>query len=168
MNFDLTDDQRRSSRTAREFLAARYPLAEVRRLALDDERGWTDQHWDEIVELGWPDIAELGTVELAVVAEELGYALRADAAGSRRGRPGCSAPDLDGRPWTRWLRRTASPPTRGTADVLVDWDGAVVTRRDRSSPPVRSTRRGAGSASRVGERSGGGSDRRARPRARRP
>ena len=30
---------------------------------------------EEIVELGWPDIAELGTVEMIVVAEELGYAL---------------------------------------------------------------------------------------------
>ena len=34
-----------------------------------------DPHWDDIVELGWPDVAELGIVELAVVAEELGYAL---------------------------------------------------------------------------------------------
>ena len=42
MNFDLSDDQRTIKSTAREFLAARYPLSEVRRLALDDERGWTD------------------------------------------------------------------------------------------------------------------------------
>ena len=72
MNFDLTDDQREIRRTAREFLAARYPLETVRAVALD---GKPDPHWDEIAELGWPDIAELGTVELAVLAEQLGYAL---------------------------------------------------------------------------------------------
>jgi alkylation response protein AidB-like acyl-CoA dehydrogenase len=72
MNFDLTDDQREIRRTAREFLAARYPLETVRAIALDGE---ADPHWDEIAELGWPDIAELGTVELAVLAEQLGYAL---------------------------------------------------------------------------------------------
>ncbi len=72
MNFDLTDDQREIKRTAREFLAARYPSETIRRIALDGE---PDPHWDEIVELGWPQIAEFGFVELAVVAEELGYAL---------------------------------------------------------------------------------------------
>jgi alkylation response protein AidB-like acyl-CoA dehydrogenase len=72
MNFDLTDDQREIRRTAREFLAARYPLEQVRAIAL---AGAPDPHWDEIAGLGWPDIAELGTVELAVLAEQLGYAL---------------------------------------------------------------------------------------------
>lgn len=72
MNFDLTEDQREIQRTAREWLASRYPIARVREIALD---GGTDATWDEIVELGWPDVAELGIVELAVVAEELGYAL---------------------------------------------------------------------------------------------
>jgi alkylation response protein AidB-like acyl-CoA dehydrogenase len=72
MNFDLTEDQREIKRTAREFLAARYTPEKIRAIALD---GDPDPHWDEIAELGWPDIAEYGIVELAVVAEELGYAL---------------------------------------------------------------------------------------------
>ena len=72
MNFDLTEDQREIKRTARDFLAARYTMEKIRAIALD---GRPDPHWDEIVELGWPDVMELGTVELAVVAEELGYAL---------------------------------------------------------------------------------------------
>ena len=124
MNFDLSDDQRTIKSTARELLAARYPLAEVRRLALEDERGFTDAQWDEMVSLGWPEIAELGTVEMIVVAEELGYALAptplqstwvagllgADLSGAQRG-----AVVIDG------LAADA-----GTADVLVDWDGAVV------------------------------------------
>ncbi len=78
MNFDLTDDQQDIKRTAREFLGARYKLEEVRRLALEEERGFTDAQWDEIVQLGWPELAVresgFGVVELAVVAEELGYA----------------------------------------------------------------------------------------------
>jgi len=72
MNFDLTDDQRAIQRTARDFLAARYTPETIRAIALD---GQPDPHWDAIVELGWPDVAELGIVELAVVAEQLGYAL---------------------------------------------------------------------------------------------
>ena len=125
MNFDLSDDQRTIKSTARELLAARYPLAEVRRLALEDERGFTDAQWDEMVALGWPEIAELGTVEMIVVAEELGYALAptplqstwvagllgASLSGAARG-----AVVIDG-----------VAADAGTADVLVDWDGAVVS-----------------------------------------
>ena len=37
MNFDLTEDQREIKRTAREFLAARYPPDKIRRIALDGE-----------------------------------------------------------------------------------------------------------------------------------
>lgn len=83
MNFDLSEDQAAIKGTAREFLAARYPPDEVRRLALEDERGWTDAQWEEIVGLGWPGLfvseenggMGLTPIELAVVSEELGYAL---------------------------------------------------------------------------------------------
>jgi alkylation response protein AidB-like acyl-CoA dehydrogenase len=83
MNFDFTDDQRAIKRTAREFLAARYGPEEVRRLAIEDDDGFTAEQWREIGELGWPAIVVpeehdglgLGVVELVVVAEELGYAL---------------------------------------------------------------------------------------------
>ncbi|MDP9294932.1 MAG: acyl-CoA dehydrogenase, partial [Actinomycetota bacterium] len=57
MNFDLSEDQVFIKRTAREFLAARYPLEEVRRLALEEERGFTDAQWEEIADLGWPELA---------------------------------------------------------------------------------------------------------------
>ena len=134
MNFDLSDDQRTIKSTARELLAARYPLAEVRRLALEDERGFTDAQWDEMVALGWPEIAELGTVEMIVVAEELGYALAptplqstwvagllgASLSGAARG-----AVVIDG-----------VAADAGAADVLVDWDGAVVA--GATVKPVRS------------------------------
>jgi alkylation response protein AidB-like acyl-CoA dehydrogenase len=81
MHFDLTEEQQQIQRTAAEFLAARYPSDEVRRLA-EDERGFTDEQWRAIVELGWPGIfvpeddhgAGLGFIELAVLCEQLGYA----------------------------------------------------------------------------------------------
>jgi alkylation response protein AidB-like acyl-CoA dehydrogenase len=81
MNFDFTDDQRAIKSTAREFLGARFTADRVRQLA---EAGEYDEAlWTEIVELGWPGIfiderhggQELGSVELAILMEELGYAL---------------------------------------------------------------------------------------------
>ena len=123
MNFDLSEDQRTIKSTAREFLAARYPLAEVRRLALEEERGFTDGQWDEMVELGWPEIAELGTVELVVLAEELGYALAPTPLPSTWAAGLFGAP-VDGR---GALVVDGLAADAGYADVLVDWDGARVT-----------------------------------------
>ena len=125
MNFDLSEDQRTIKSTAREFLAARYPLAEVRRLAFEEERAFTDAQWDEIVSLGWPEIAELGTVELVVLAEELGYALAPTplpstwASGLFGASGGRGALVVDG------LAADAA-----YADVIVDWDGARVAGAD--------------------------------------
>ena len=79
MNFDLSEDQEAIRRTAREFLAARYPSEEVRRLA---SRGGARLHRRAVGGDGRAGLAgavggqgALGTVELAVLAEELGYAL---------------------------------------------------------------------------------------------
>ena len=49
MNYDFNDEQRAIKESARGLLATRYPLEEVRRLALEDERGFTDEQWAEIV-----------------------------------------------------------------------------------------------------------------------
>jgi alkylation response protein AidB-like acyl-CoA dehydrogenase len=132
MNFDLSDDQREIKRTAREFLAARYPLSEVRRLAVDDERGWTDEQWNEIVELGWPEIAELGTVEMIVVAEELGYALAPTPLQSTWA-AGLFGADISAGRGALVVDDLAADA--GTADVLVDWDGNAVI--DAEIEPVR-------------------------------
>jgi len=81
MNFDFTDDQREIQRTAREFLAARSAMPRVRAAA---EAGAYDAMlWDELVSLGWSGIAidpehggqGLGVLELAILLEQLGYAL---------------------------------------------------------------------------------------------
>ena len=82
MNFDFTDDQRAIKRTAHDFLTARYPADTVRALAAD-ERGFTDEQWRELAELGWTGLVVpeadgglgLGAVELVVIQEELGYSL---------------------------------------------------------------------------------------------
>ena len=82
MYFDLTDEQQAIRSTAREFLAARYKSERIRELA-ESEQGFERSDWDEMAELGWPGLAlpeewggqGLGIVELAVLFEEMGYAL---------------------------------------------------------------------------------------------
>jgi alkylation response protein AidB-like acyl-CoA dehydrogenase len=83
MDFGFNDEQRAIKETAREMLASRSPLAKVREAA--ESRSYYDSLWKEICELGWPGIAiaeehggqGLGTVELAILCEELGYACAA-------------------------------------------------------------------------------------------
>ena len=135
MNFDFTDDQKAIKRTAQEFLSARYKPEVVRSLA-EDKRGFTDEQWREIVELGWPGVIipeefgglGLGAVELVVIMEEMGYALAPSplfsdvcaalmllAAGSEEQR-------------SRWLPALASGEARGTVavddDIVYDAEGA--------------------------------------------
>jgi len=83
MNFGFSEDQQTIKATARELLADRSPMARVREAA---ESGAADDAlWKELCELGWPGIAipeehggqGLGAVELAVLLEELGYAVAA-------------------------------------------------------------------------------------------
>src|SRR5689334_8194568 len=82
MYFDLTDEQQAIRSTARDFLAARYKSERIRELA-ESELGFEQSDWDEMAELGWPGLAlpeewggqGLGVVDLAVLFEELGYAL---------------------------------------------------------------------------------------------
>jgi len=82
MYFDLTDEQQAIKSTARDFLAARYKSERIRALA-DSENGFEQSDWDEMAELGWTGLAlpeewggqGLGIVDLAVLFEEMGYAL---------------------------------------------------------------------------------------------
>jgi alkylation response protein AidB-like acyl-CoA dehydrogenase len=82
MYFDLTDEQQAIKATAHEFLAARYKSERIRELA-ESEHGFEQSDWEEMAELGWPGLAlpeewggqGLGIVDLAVLFEEMGYAL---------------------------------------------------------------------------------------------
>jgi alkylation response protein AidB-like acyl-CoA dehydrogenase len=81
MNFDFTDDQQAIKGTAKDFLSARFTADRRRELA--EAGDYDGAAWREMVELGWAGIfvAEdyggqaLGTTELAILCEELGYAL---------------------------------------------------------------------------------------------
>ena len=126
MNFGFTDDQQAIKRTARDFLEARYPLATVRRLA-EDDRGFTDEQWAELVELGWSGVIVpedrgglgLGAVELIVIAEEMGYALAPSPWFSTT----CAALLLEAagtdEQREKWLGPVAEGSARGTLAV---WD----------------------------------------------
>src|SRR5215207_1771439 len=82
MYFDLTDEQQAIRSTAKDFLAARYKSERIRALA-DSGSGFEQSDWDEMAELGWSGLAfpeewggqGLGIVDLAVLFEEMGYAL---------------------------------------------------------------------------------------------
>ena len=82
MYFDLTDEQQAIKSTAHDFLAARYKSERIRELA-ESENGFDQSDWEEMAELGWPGLAlpeewggqGLGIVDLAVLFEEMGYAL---------------------------------------------------------------------------------------------
>jgi len=83
MNFDFSEDQRTIKATAHELLASRSPFERVREAA--EARRYDEALWRELRDLGWPGIAVaeeyggqgLGAVELAVLLEELGYAVAA-------------------------------------------------------------------------------------------
>jgi alkylation response protein AidB-like acyl-CoA dehydrogenase len=148
MNFDLTDDQRSIQRTARDFLAAAYKPEEVRRLAYETPRGFEDEGWARICELGWPallvseehDGLGLGVIELAVVQEELGAALAPSPFLSTVAAAAIVAAAGDDGQRERWLPALAAGEARGTVATLAqdggwtavpDADGAdVVVVRD--------------------------------------
>jgi alkylation response protein AidB-like acyl-CoA dehydrogenase len=79
VDFTFSADQDALRDTARAFLADRSPSAYVREMA-DDERGFTDDLWNQIVDLGWTAILVpeeqgglgLGLVDAVVVLEEMG------------------------------------------------------------------------------------------------
>jgi alkylation response protein AidB-like acyl-CoA dehydrogenase len=126
MNFGFTDDQQAIKRTAREFLEARYPLSTVRALA-EDDRGFTDEQWTELVELGWagvivPEDSDglgLGALELVVIAEEMGYALAPSPWFSTTCATLLLVAAGTGDQRERWLVPVARGEARGTVAV---WD----------------------------------------------
>jgi alkylation response protein AidB-like acyl-CoA dehydrogenase len=132
MNFDFTDDQQAIKRTARDLLADRFNPDTVRELA-EGER-YDDSHWTEIAELGWTGIfvderyggQGLGTVELTILAEELGYAvapvpfLSNAAAGLALEHAGTDSQK------ERWLPGIASGEGRAAAGTLREGVAALV------------------------------------------
>jgi len=162
MHFDLSDDQREIQRTARDLLARRSSMERVREAA---ERGAYDEvFWKELRELGWPGIAVaeryggqgLGTVELAVLLEELGYACAAspllattlaglviEHAGSEAQRerwlPGLATGEITGALGTARDGVAELVPDADAAAVIVlveDGAARVVAREDADVTPL--------------------------------
>jgi alkylation response protein AidB-like acyl-CoA dehydrogenase len=131
MRFELDYDQQAIQRTAKEFLSSRYPAEEVRRLAVEDERGFTDEQWRAIAELGWPAlvVAEedgglgLGVVELAVLQEQLGYALAPTPLLSTVAAALAITAAGDDGQRAEWLPTLAEGERRGTVAPLPPADG---------------------------------------------
>jgi alkylation response protein AidB-like acyl-CoA dehydrogenase len=132
MNFDFSDDQHAIKRTAKDLLADRFKPERMRELA--EAKTYDDEAWKEMCELGWAGIfideahggQELGTVELIILMEELGYALAPvpflsnsaaglaiQAAGSDEQRE-------------RWLPGLASGELRGTVGLLRGGEARLV------------------------------------------
>jgi alkylation response protein AidB-like acyl-CoA dehydrogenase len=139
VNFDYTDDQQAIKSTARDFLTARFKPEKLRELA---EAGtYDDGIWGEMCELGWPGIfigeeyggQELGVVELAILCEELGYALAPSpflsnaAAGLVIQHAGSDEQK------NKWLPGIASGEQRGTVAYVKDGSAELVPDVDSAS-----------------------------------
>ncbi len=79
MDFTFSADQDALRDVARSFLADKAPSTYVRSM-MDDDRGFTDEFWSRLVDLGWTGVlvpeesggAGLGLLEAVVLAEEMG------------------------------------------------------------------------------------------------
>jgi alkylation response protein AidB-like acyl-CoA dehydrogenase len=126
MYFDLTDEQQAIKATARDFLAARYKSERIREL-VQSEHGFEQSDWAEMAELGWPGLAlpeewggqGLGIVELAVLFEEMGYALAPSPLFSNTIAGLALALCGSDEQRERWLRPLAAGEVRGTPAL---WD----------------------------------------------
>jgi len=133
MYFDLNDEQQAIKSTAKEFLAARYKSERIREL-IETEHGFDPADWEEMAELGWTGLAlpeqwggqGLGLVELAVLFEEIGYALApsplfsSTAAGLALATNGTEAQR------ERWLPQLASGEARATLALFDAGRPAVI------------------------------------------
>jgi alkylation response protein AidB-like acyl-CoA dehydrogenase len=79
MDFGFSEEQEMLRKSARDFLAKESPMTYVRQM-MDDERGFRDDQWKKMAELGWMGLilaeehggAGLDFVDMVVVLEEMG------------------------------------------------------------------------------------------------
>jgi alkylation response protein AidB-like acyl-CoA dehydrogenase len=135
MYFDLTDEQQAIRSTANGFLASRFKSERIREIAASED-GFDEAGWKEMAELGWAGLAlpeewggqGLGTVDLAVLFEEMGYALAPSPLLSNTvaGLALSFAGSDEQR--ERWLRPLAAGELRG-APALLDAGSSAVPLR---------------------------------------
>jgi alkylation response protein AidB-like acyl-CoA dehydrogenase len=125
MYFDLTDEQQAIKEAARGFLAKNYTSERIREL-VESEGGFEDSDWQGMAELGWTGLAlpeewngqGLGIVDLAVLFEELGYALAPTPLLSTTVAGLALAACGSDEQKERWLRPLAAGEARGTAALF--------------------------------------------------
>jgi alkylation response protein AidB-like acyl-CoA dehydrogenase len=130
MYFDLTDEQQAIKSTAHDFLASRFKSERLREIAASDS-GFDESGWKEMAELGWAGLAlpeewggqGLGTVDLAVLFEEMGYALAPSPLLSNTIAGLALSVGASDEQKERWLRPLAEGELRGTP-TLIDADGS--------------------------------------------
>ena len=118
---DLNDEQRAIQEAAKQFLAAKYKPERIREL-IELPDGFAEEDWQEMTELGWQGLAlpeewggqGLGMVELAVVMEEMGYALAPSPLLSNTVAGLVLATCADDDQKERYLRPLAAGERRGT------------------------------------------------------
>lgn len=126
MYFDLNDEQQAIKSTAHDLLASRFKSERLREIAESDD-GFDESGWKEMAELGWAGLAlpeewggqGLGIVELAVLFEEMGYALAPSPLLSNTVAGLAIAAGGNDDQKERYLRRLAEGELRGTP-ALVD------------------------------------------------
>jgi alkylation response protein AidB-like acyl-CoA dehydrogenase len=126
MYFDLTDEQEAIRATARDFLASRFKSERMREIAGSDD-GTDETGWREMAELGWAGLAlpeewggqGLGVVDLAVLFQEMGYALAPSPLFSNTVVGLALAQSASDEQKERWLRPLAEGTARGT-QAMVD------------------------------------------------
>jgi alkylation response protein AidB-like acyl-CoA dehydrogenase len=131
MYFDLTDEQQAIKATAHDFLASRFKSERIREIAASDS-GFDESGWKEMAELGWAGLAlpeewggqGLGIVDLAVLFEELGYALAPSPLLSNTIVGLALSVGGSDEQKERWLRPLAEGQLRGTP-ALIDADGSA-------------------------------------------
>src|SRR5215467_12318911 len=82
MDFGFSEEQEMLRSSARDFLAKEAPMTYVRKM-MEDERGYTDELWRKMAELGWMGLilpedvggSGLDFVDMVVVLEEMGRAV---------------------------------------------------------------------------------------------
>jgi alkylation response protein AidB-like acyl-CoA dehydrogenase len=129
MYFDLTDEQQAIKSTAHDFLASRFKSERLRGIAAS-ESGFDESGWKEMAELGWAGLAlpeewggqGLGAVDLAVLFEEMGYALAPSPLLSNTIVGLAISVGASDEQKERWLRPLAEGELRGTP-ALIDADG---------------------------------------------
>ena len=132
MYFDLTDEQQAIKSTAHDFLKARFKSERVREIAAS-ESGFDEAGWKEMAELGWAGLAlpeewggqGLGAVELAILFEEMGYALAPSPLLSNTVAGLALAFAGSDEQRERWLRPLAAGELRG-APALLDAGSSAV------------------------------------------